>query len=339
MKIAVDLLGGDHAPRAVAEGVALALAKRPELELILIGPEEEAKAVLKERKADLSRIEFVPTDVAVVNTDHPSLFLKQKPTSSLSLGFDLLRKNEDVGAMVSAGPTGALLTGTVLRIGRLPGVDRPALIATLPTRTGKFVRLIDSGANMDCKPEYLLQFGLMGDMYLKTLGIENPRIAILSVGQEEGKGNELTKEAYALLKQSGLNFVGNIEADHVLRGEADVVVTDGFAGNVFLKSLEDGAYFISELFKKALTRNIFAKLGALMQMKGLKKVKEPFQIAKEACAPLLGAKKLVLKCHGKSEAETFAATILEAKKLIDTGLQEKISGAIAAMPKPEEIKE
>ena len=331
MKVLIDVLGGDNAPKAVIEGAMAALKKEEDLSLVLVGPKDKIEEAIKANAIDPNRIEILHSEVAVNNSDHPSLFLKQKPDSSLSICFDQLRKRDDIDGMVSAGPTGALLTGTVLRVGRLQGVSRPALIATLPTRKGTFTRLVDAGANMDCKSEYLVQFALMADVYLRLLGNPSPSVATLSVGQEEGKGNEVVKEAYATLKQTELNFVGNIEGDHVLKGEADIVVCDGFAGNVFLKATEEGAYFISDLFKAALTRNIFAKLGTLFQMKGLKKVKEPFNHARKACAPLLGAKKLVLKCHGKSEAETFEATILEASRLSKLGLQEKISAAIAGM--------
>ena len=334
MKILVDVLGGDNAPKAVLEGAVNALKKEAELHLVLVGPKQAIEDAMKQAAIPEERYTVIPSEEAVLNTDHPSLFLKQKPNSSMALCFDALRKSEDIDAMVSAGPTGALLTGTVLRIGRLAGVSRPALIATLPTRNGSFVRLCDAGANMDCKAEYLVQFALMADVYLRLIGVENPRVSTLSVGQEEGKGNEVVKEAYQSLKQLPLNFVGNIEGDHVLRGESDLVVCDGFAGNVFLKSLEEGATFIGDLFKEALYRNIFTKLGALLQLKGLKKVKEPFNHARKACAPLLGAKKLVLKCHGKAEAETFEATILEGARLTKLGLQEKIAAAIS-LPKPE----
>ena len=331
MRILVDVLGGDNAPKAVLEGAVAALQKEADLELILVGPQKEIESALDKGQIDRKRVEIIHSEVAVTNEDHPSLFIKQKPDSTLALCFDALRKRDDIDGMVSAGPTGALLTGTVLRIGRLPGVGRPALLATLPTRQGGFVRLLDAGANMDCKSEYLVQFAFMADSYLRMLGVESPRIATLSVGQEEGKGNEVVKETYEALKKTSLNFIGNIEGDHVLRGEADIVVCDGFAGNIFLKSLEEGAYFISDLFKAALYRNIFTKLGALLQLKGLKKVKEPFNHAKKACAPLLGAKKLVLKCHGKSEAETFEATILEGYRLAKLGLQEKIAEAISSI--------
>lgn len=338
MKVLVDTLGGDNAPKAVLDGAMSALKEEEDLSLILVGPEKAIKEAIEANGIKPERVEIIPSEIAVNNSDHPSLFLKQKPDSTLSLCFEQLRKRDDIDAMVSAGPTGALLTGTVLRVGRLPGVSRPALIAALPTRKGTLTRLVDAGANMDCKSEYLVQFALMADAYLKLLGNESPRIATLSVGQEEGKGNEVVKETYAALKGMDVNFVGNIEGDHVLKGEADIVVCDGFAGNVFLKSLEEGAYFISDLFKEALTRNIFAKIGALFQLKGLKKVKEPFNHANKACAPLLGAKKLVLKCHGKSQAETFEATILEGSRLAKLGLQLKISAAISQL-KPQESAE
>ena len=329
MKIILDALGGDKAPFSTIRAACDALKQRADLEILLAGPEETLRPMLEKEKAPLERITFLEAKQAVLNTDHPSTFLKEKPDSSLAVAFEELRKNPEAAALVSSGPTGALLTGTVLRIGRIQGVHRPGLIAVVPTRTGKVCHLIDVGANMDCKPEYLYQFALMADAYLRLSGLENPRIATLSVGQEEGKGNELSKAAYELIKANpNFNFVGNIEGDHVLRGEADIVVCDGFSGNVFLKSLEEGAYFISDLFKAAIFKNIFSKFGALFMIKGLKKVKEPFNYASKACSPLLGAKKLVLKCHGKADAETLEATILKACDLKEKGLLERIGEAL-----------
>ena len=328
MKILVDVLGGDNAPKAVLDGAISALKKREDLFLILAGKEEETRKAMEEAKIDPSRYEIIDAKEAVLNTDHPATFLKEKPCSSLSLCFQAMRERNDIDGLVSAGPTGALLTGAVLKIGRLPGVGRPALMATLPTRNNSFVRLIDAGANMDCKPEYLLQFAIMASTYLEKNGMEKPRVALLSVGQEEGKGNELVKATYPLLKESGLNFVGNIEGDHVLKGEADIVVADGFSGNVFLKATEEGCMFISDLFKGAIFKNLLTKIGALFMAKQLKQVKKPFDLAKKSSAPLLGTKKLVLKCHGKSEAETFEATILEAAKLTDNKFIEQMQQAL-----------
>lgn len=329
MKILLDCLGGDKAPEEAIKGIAYALGKDKDIEIAAIGPDKTIKEGLEKLGADASRVSYIEATEAVLNTDHPSLFLKQKPNSSLAKAYEELRGKDEYGALVSAGPTGAILTGAILRLGRLKGVSRPCLMATLPTRTGKLVRLLDAGANMDCKPEYLLQFALMADTYLRCIGIENPRIGLLNVGMEEGKGNELTKAAHELIKGAGLNFVGNIEGDHVLKGEADVIVCDGFAGNVFIKSTEEACYYISDMFKEAIFKNALTKFGALFQIKGLKAVKKPFEFARKACAPLLGTKKLVLKCHGKANAETFGETLLEAKRLLDGNILAKIGDKIA----------
>lgn len=325
MKILLDCLGGDYAPAECVKGLKEALTEDPSLDIVAFGPKAKIEEGLGELK---TKVEIVDTDLAVANSDHPATFFKEKPNCSLALAYERLRSDEQSLALVSAGPTGAILSGGLFRLGRLPGVSRPALMATLPTRTGKLVRVMDAGANMDCKPEYLLQFAYMAATYLETIGIENPRIGLLNVGSEEGKGNELTKEAYALLKNSGLNFVGSIEGDHVLKGEADAVIADGFAGNVFLKGTEEACYYISDLFKEAIFKNIFTKLGALFQLKGLKDVKKPFEYAKKACAPLLGVKKLVMKCHGKSQAETFKETILETKRLLEADMLGKLKEKI-----------
>ncbi len=327
MKIMLDCLGGDFAPKATIEGAKNALKSSATLNLVLLGKEEEIKEGLG-NNFDPNRVEIINAPESVLNTDHPALFLKQKPNSTLAVAYEQLRKREDIDALVSAGPTGAILTGAVLRLGRIKGVERPALVATLPTRTGKLVRIIDAGANMDSKSSYLVQFAIMADTYLKLNGVSNPRIGLLNVGAEEGKGNELAKETYALLKQTNVNFIGNVEGDHVLKGEADAVVCDGFWGNVFLKATEEACYYVSDLFKEAIFKNIFTKIGALFQLKGLKKVKEPFNYAKKACAPLLGTKKIVLKCHGKSNQETIKETILEAERLAKDGLIEKLTNAL-----------
>lgn len=328
MKILIDAMGGDNAPVSTVKGCALALKKRDDLNLIVVGPIDQIKPMLEKEGADLSRVELIDAQEVVLNSDHPASFLKQKPNSSLAVCFETLRKRDDVDGLLSAGPTGAVLTGAVLRIGRLENVNRPCLIATLPTQAGTMVRVLDCGANMDSKPEYLLQFALMGNAYLKLLGIETPRIGLLNVGSEDGKGNELTKAASALLKEADLNFIGNIEGDHVLTGEADAVICDGFAGNVFLKSTEEACMFVASLFKKAIAGNFFRKIGALFQLKGLKEAKKPFEAAKKGCAPLLGTKKLVVKTHGKSNEETFMFSILETASYADHRLIEKISEAI-----------
>lgn len=324
MKILVDALGGDNAPHAVLEGASKALASRKDLNLLIVGPSDDCKAGLTDLGADLSRIEFLNAKEAVLNTDHPAMFLKQKPESTLAVAYDALRKRDDIDGMLTAGPTGAVLTGAVLRLGRIPGIERPGLISTLPTKNGSYVRVIDSGANMDCKPQYLYQFALMASTYLKCIGIENPRVSLLNVGAEEGKGDELSKEAYLLLKNSSLNFAGNIEADRVLDGKSDIVTCDGFAGNVFLKGSEGAFYYMKDKMKLAMAGTFLRKIGALFQLKGIKEATKPFAMVKRGCAPLLGTKKLVVKAHGKSAADVFEGTILETADLADKKLIQKI---------------
>ena len=328
MKIMVDILGGDNAPMAPLEGCKQALRQRDNLEIVALGEKKGIEDFFKDEPELLKRLEIIECDGAVTNSDHPATFLKEKPNSSLAKGFDAFRTREDIDALVSSGPTGAILTGTVLRLGRIPGIARPALLSTFPTKSGGMCRLLDTGANMDCKPEYLLQFAQMADIYLKLLGVKNPRIGLLSVGMEEGKGNDLVKETYPLLQQSGLNFVGNIEADRAFDDLVDIIVCDGFSGNVFAKAIEGSALYIADLFKQALTANVFAKFGALFQLSGIKKAKAPFKYAQRACAPLLGAKKLVLKAHGKAGSETMYETIDEACKLVEGKLIHAITEAV-----------
>ena len=328
MKIMVDILGGDNAPLAPLEGCLKALRSREDLEIVALGEKKVIEDYFKNEPELLKRIEVIECAEAVTNNDHAATFLQDKPDCSLAKGVDAFRKREDIDALVSSGPTGAILTGTVLRIGRIPGIARPALLSTYPTKEGKVVKLLDTGANMDCKPEWLLQFAQMADVYLKLLGVENPRIGLLSVGMEEGKGNELVHDATALLKESGLNFVGNIEADRALDDLVDVIVCDGFSGNVFAKATEGAALYVADLFKGALTSSIFAKFGALFQLRGIKQAKAPFNYAQRACAPLLGAKKLVLKAHGKANEETMYETIDEACKLVEGHLIESITEAV-----------
>ncbi len=328
MKIMVDILGGDNAPIAPLEGCKKALSERSDLEIVALGEKKVIEDYFKDAPELLKRIEIIECVGAVTNSDHPATFLKEKPDCSLAKGVESFRLREDIDALVSSGPTGAILTGTVLRLGRIPGISRPALLSTFPTKSGGVCKLLDTGANMDCKPEYLVQFAQMADIYLRLLGVKNPRIGLLSVGMEEGKGNELVKETFPLLKESGLNFVGNIEADRAFDDLVDVIVCDGFSGNVFVKAIEGSALYIAGLFKEALTANVFAKFGALFQLKGIKKAKAPFKFAQRACAPLLGAKKLVLKAHGKADANTMYETIDEACRLVEGRLIESITEAV-----------
>lgn len=329
MKFIIDCYGGDYSPDEIVKGVILASQKEKDISYILVGKKEEIETLLKDNKTDLSRFEIIDAREVFTNDDQPTLIVHGKEETSLSKALMTLKARDDVDALLTAGSTGATLAGSIFKIGRVPGVKRPCLMATLPSRTGKLVRVLDIGANMDAKAEYLYQYALMANELVKLTGVESPRIALLNVGKEEEKGNELTHEAFKLLSEDkNINFIGNIEGDHVLKGEADIVVCDAFAGNVFIKSLEEAAYFVSDAFQAAIKKNIFTKLGALFQLHELKKVKQLFKYANEASAPLLGIKKLVIKMHGKSKAHNVEAVILETKKLAHGKLNEKIENAV-----------
>jgi len=325
MKIIVDTLGGDFSPYETVKGAFLASQELKDTTLVLVGDEEKNRKIISELKADASKFEFVNAPDIVLNNESPVAALKTKPNSSIVKSCSILKQRDDLDALVTTGSTGAALTGSIFKVGRIEGVLRPALIATLPTKTDNLVRVLDIGANMDCKPEYLLQFGIMASQYLKVLGIENPRIGLLNVGREDGKGNDLTKQANKLLKESGLNYIGNVEGDDVLLGVCDAVICDGFSGNVFIKTLEGTAKFVSSAFKQAMMKNVFTKFGSLFQLKEMRKVKGLFEYAKNCSAPLLGIQKLVIKTHGKAKADTVRRAILEAHRLIKGDLVQKIT--------------
>ena len=241
MKIILDAFGGDYAPAEVIAGGLDALAKRRDLSLIFAGKEAEIEAVFKGRSYDAGRVEILNAPEVISCEEEPTAAIKRKPDSSLCVGFRRLKEDEAVKGFVSAGSTGAFLVGATLKLGRIKGISRPALCPVLPTeKDGKQVLLLDAGANADCKPINLLQFALMGAAYAEAQGVVAPKVALLSNGTEDTKGNALNREVFPLLKDAGINFVGNMEARDILSGETDVVVTDGFAGNVALKSLEGG---------------------------------------------------------------------------------------------------
>ena len=325
MKFVIDCYGGDYSPFETVKGVALALKEDKTISYVLTGNKEEIIKLLEEYQADMSRIEIIDAKEVFTNNDKPTTIVHEKEETSLVKGLVALKSRDDIDAFITSGSTGGTLAGAIFKVGRIKGIHRPCLMATLPTRKNTLVRMVDVGANMDPKPEYLLQYALMANEFVKLSGISNPRIALLNVGKEEEKGNELSHATYKLLKEyQGINFIGNIEGDHVLKGEADIVVCDAFSGNVFIKSLEETAYFVSDAFQGAIKKNIFTKIGALFQLKELKKVKGLFKYANEASAPLLGISKLVVKMHGKSRAENVKSVIFEVKNLVENKLIEKI---------------
>ena len=252
MKVVVDGFGGDNSPEAVVEGVIMALKEYPDTDIVLTGDEERLKALVDGR--DQGRIEYLHTSEVITNEESPTEAIKHKKDSSLVKGLDRVKSDEECIGFVSAGSTGAVLTGAIMRVGRIRGITRPAICPILPTIKGGNVLLIDCGANADCKAPMLVQFAIMGTAYAKAvLGITNPRVALLSNGTEDKKGNELNHEAFPLLKEcEGINFLGNMEGRDLISGDYDVVVSDGFSGNVSLKTCEGTAIGILKLLKGAI---------------------------------------------------------------------------------------
>lgn len=328
MKIVVDAFGGDYAPFEIVAGAVKALQENQDLKIVLVGDKDRITEILQELVFVSDRLEIVHAPDVVTNDDVPTVAIRTKKTSSIVVAYDYLKNNEDAVALVSAGSTGATLTGAVLKLGRVKNVSRPALAPLLPTINDSKVMLVDCGANADCKPENLLDFAIMGDIYMRSLGVKKPRIGLLNIGTEEEKGDEVHKQAYQLLKNAKLNFVGNIESRDVLRGNVDVVVCDGFSGNICLKSMEGIAEVLFSEIKEMVKSSFKAKIGALFLKKSLKGLKGKYDYTKCGGAPLLGVNKIVLKCHGNSKAPIVADTINQAYGLAKNKLVEKVAKAV-----------
>ena len=333
MKIVIDAFGGDNAPLCNIDGAILALGKFQGFSVVLVGDEQKLNDILKDKKFDRSRLEVVDAKDVITNDDTPTVAIRTMKNSSLVVALDYLKNNDDCIGLVSAGSTGAVLTGGFLKIGRMKGVSRPALAPLLPTKTGGQVVLIDCGANVDCKPINLCHFALMGSEYFKAMfGVENPRVALLSNGVEDKKGNELVKQTFPMLKQLPINFVGNMEARYALSGDYDVIVADGFAGNVLLKSIEGAVKFTTGQIKSAMMSSFLGKLGGLLAKPSLKKVKSKLDYNKYGGSNFVGCKKTIVKSHGSSKPVTICAAIEQILKLEQNKVNEKIQKAIENMP-------
>lgn len=333
MKIVIDAFGGDNAPSQIIEGAIDAINAEKGFDIILVGNEDIIKERLKEYEFDSSRVEIVDAKEVITNDEEPTVAIRQKKDSSLCVSFKILKENDDAVAFVSAGSTGAVLVGATLKLGRLPGVSRPALCPVMPTMIdGKNVLLLDVGANADCKPINLHDFAIMGKEYARVgLGIENPKVALLSNGTEDKKGNALTHEVFPLLKSDeSINFIGNMEARDILSGQADVVVTDGFSGNIALKATEGAVNTILKMIKGEIKSSFKGKLGGLMLKDSFKKIRNKVDYNNLGGAVFLGAKKLVIKSHGSSTAETIMNTVFQAVSLAKAGTVEALKNAFAS---------
>lgn len=325
MKIVVDIYGADRSPDALVEGCARALEGLPELQIVMTGKSEEIKDKLTQYRCDLKRVEIVDAPEVVTNDEAPTVAVRRKKDSSLVKAFEILKTRDDVSGMLSAGSTGAVLAGSIFNVGRLEGVLRPALAPVLPTVAHKDVCLIDCGANVDSRPEYLVQFALMGISYMRAMyGIENPRVGLVSVGVEDHKGNELTKEVFARLKSLPINFAGNMEARYALTGDYDVLVADGFVGNVLLKTAEGTAGMVMQLLKENIMASTSAKIGAMFMKNTFKTLKHDMDYNTRGGAPFLGIEKVVVKGHGSSNAVAVEAAVRQVVRMVDGHLIDNI---------------
>lgn len=329
MKVAVDAMGGDNAPEAIVKGSILARDEY-NLGIILSGKETEVKKILEKYTSNFNNIEIIDADEVITNDDKPVMAIRRKKNSSLVLACNAV-KNKEADAVVSAGSTGALLSGGTLIVGRIEGIQRPAIGSLIPNMSGGFALLIDSGANVDSKPEFLYDFAMMGDIYLKkVMNVTNPRIALANIGAEKSKGDKLTVETYELLENSKLpmNFIGNIEAREILQGKADIIVCDGFVGNMILKTLEGTVLELMKGLKNELMSSTRSKIGAALVKPALMNFKKRFDYSEHGGAPLLGVKAPVIKAHGSSDETAIKNAIRQAKMCCESNVNELIEESI-----------
>ncbi|EES75013.1 fatty acid/phospholipid synthesis protein PlsX [Paenibacillus sp. oral taxon 786 str. D14] len=322
MRIAIDAMGGDHAPQSTVQGALAAAKEWSDTEIILVGNEQVLKPMLQGAPANLR---IYHASEVIEAEDEPVKAVRRKKDSSMVVAGRLVREGE-AEAMISAGNTGALMTTGLLVVGRMEGIERPALAPMIPTVDERGVLALDLGANMDAKPEHLAQYALMGSIYReKVHGINKPRVGLLNVGTEAKKGNELTKAAFPLLTSMPINFVGNVEARDILTGACDVLVCDGFAGNILLKSLEGTAGTMFSILKKEFSKSLKNKLAAAVLMPSLRGLKKTLDYKEHGGAPLLGLSGLVVKGHGSSDGGAIKNAVRQAR----TALQSKLTESIA----------
>ena len=323
MKIIVDAMGGDHAPGEIVAG-ALSACKKFNIEAVLVGREVALRPLIPQ---DAAGVSILPAADVIGMEDDPTALLKTKKESSMAVALRALKDGAG-DALVSAGSTGALLVGATMIVRRIPGIRRAALAPLLPTAQGNAL-LIDCGANVECTPEYLLQFATMGAHYMQSvLGVAQPRVGLLNNGAEEHKGMPLQQETYQLLKTAPVNFIGNIEGRDVPLGAADVIVADGFTGNILLKTMEGvGLFFAGEL-KSIFLKNAASKLAALLVRDGIRSFKKKIDYNETGGAPLLGIAKPVIKAHGSSKAKTFESAIAQAVTYVEQGVIDKIARSV-----------
>jgi phosphate acyltransferase len=324
MRISIDAFGGDHAPEAIVEGAVAAAKEWSDVTLTLVGDESRIRELLAGNSAPPNVHVRHASDV-ISGDEEPVRAVRRKKNSSMVVAASMVREGE-ADAFISAGNTGALMAAGLLVVGRLSGIERPALAPMIPTVDGSGMLALDLGANMDASPEQLKQYAVMGSIYRRSVhGIAEPRVGLLNVGTEPGKGNELTKAAFPLLSEAPIRFVGNVEARDVLSGVCDVLVCDGFAGNVMLKALEGTASTVFSALKTEFTRTTLTKLAAVILRPGLKSFKDKLDYKEHGAAPLLGLSGVVMKCHGSSDARAIRNAVRQTR----LALEKNVVGSIA----------
>ena len=331
MRILLDCFGGDRCPKAPVEAAVKALEEFGDLELLLTGDKDVLERELEGKEYDRSRLQIIHAPQVIGCHEKPTDVVRLKKDSSMMKAIIMLRDDDSVDGMVSAGSTGALVTGALVRLGRIPGVIRPAFCPILPTMDGSLVGICDSGANVTVTSAHLRQFAIMASLYMQNVyGIERPRTALLNVGVEKEKGDEIRQEAYGLLQDTeGLNFVGNMESRDLLSGKYHVVVADGFSGNVLVKTTEGTALELLKKIKKDIFSRTIYKLGALLMKRMFKEEKEFMNYQNYGGSVLLGTSKVVVKGHGSSNATAFLRCIEQAYRMKKSGLNEMIGAEIA----------
>jgi len=327
MRIVLDAMGSDNQPEPEVLA-ALEAHKRWGEPVILVGPQAELEARIADNGGDQNSVEIVHAPEVLQMTDKPAKAARGKAETSMAVGMDLLKEGK-ADAFVTAGNTGGAMATALFRLGRIRGIKRPALAGSFPVQGGTCV-MLDIGANTDCRPEYLLQFALMGSMYVShAFGKETPRIGLLSNGEEAGKGNMLVKEAYPLLESSGINFIGNIEPKEIFAGEVDVVVADGFDGNVFIKTSEAVSKFLIEVIREQIRSSAITSIGGMLAKPAFAHVRKLLDPDEYGAAPLLGVNGIILIGHGRSNSKALVTAIRVARQSVEGNVLESTQAAIS----------
>ncbi len=342
MKIVVDAMGGDYAPKVNVDGSIDALRAFSDLEIVLAGPQELVEKTIGEYADQAAyqkvsdRLSIVDAPEVISTEEHPVMALRRKKNSTFCVGMDIVRRKE-AEAFVSAGSTGALMAGAMFKIGRIKGVARPALATLLPVPDRPML-LVDAGANTDCKPEWINQFAMMGSIYMNRVqGVETPQVGLVNIGVEEAKGNEQAQQAYALMKkQTAYQFIGNIEARDTLAGQCDVLAADGFVGNVVLKNTEGVLSALFKMLKGGLLSSTMGKIAALLAKDTFRQLKGSFDATEVGGAPLLGVEGAVIKAHGNSNARAIFCAIRQARKVVEGDVVELIREGVGKLETQEE---